>query len=449
MKKNISDNYNQSPIIVAGGGWSGLAAAVKLTSEGHKVRLIEASPELGGRARTINTNHMQLDNGQHILLGAYKNTLELTKLLNLKESDLFTRKHLNLKIQDRNNCFHIQSTSLPSPFHMLLALVSAKGISIKEKILISYCWFFMLANQFKTKRDTSVLDYLKKHKQSDNIIKIFWEPLCIGALNTLTNKASMQVFLAVLKHSFTQKSAYSDILLPKKCLGDLLPVPAAEFINDNGGRVSTGVRLLEIQTNSHMIHNVRTNESQLQCEHLILATPYQQTLKLLSTIPKQSKLVSQLQKLCPEPITTLYLQYPETVKINNDMIGFVDTTTQWLIDRKSCGQPGLIAAIISASGPHADMEKHILTKMIISEIKTLFPDWPEPISTKLIREKHATFSCHTGINHLRPISGNIGHNIWLAGDYTDTGLPATIEGAVLSGLECASKLIQTIKRTKE
>jgi len=446
VKKNITDKHNQSPvIIIAGGGWSGLATAVKLISEGYKVRLIEASPDLGGRARTVTTNNMQLDNGQHILLGAYANTLKLTKLLNLNESDLFSRKSLDLKIQDKHNCFHIKAASLPNPLHMLSALMFAKGISVKEKILISQCWLFMLAKRFKIKQDISVLNYLKQHKQTNNLIKFFWEPLCIGALNTQTNKASIQVFLAVLKYSFTQKSSHSDILLPKKCLDDLLPAPAKEFINNNGGQVSTGVRLLEIQTNNQMIHNIKTSENHLQCEHLVLATPYQQTLKLLSAIPEQSTLVSKLQKLNAEPISTLYLQYPETVAINNDMIGLVDTMTQWLIDRKSCGQPGLIAAVISASGTHSDMDKQTLTKMIISEIKTLFPDWPEPISTKLIREKHATFSCHTEINHLRPISGNIGQNIWLAGDYTDTGLPATIEGAVSSGLECASKLIDTIK----
>ncbi|NOY67818.1 MAG: NAD(P)-binding protein [Gammaproteobacteria bacterium] len=447
MKKNFTDNKNRTPdITIAGGGWSGIAAAVKLTSEGYQVKLIEASPELGGRARSINVNGMRLDNGQHILLGAYDKTLELIRLLKLKESDLFSRKPLNLKVCTQDSYFQIRASRLPSPLHMLPALLFAKGLTKKEKVTISRLWVKMTLKGFKLNEDTSVSDYLKSHWQSENTIKLFWEPLCIGALNTHTKIASTQIFLTILKKSFTRSNKFSDVLLPKHCLSDIMPTPAAEYINKNNGQVSTNERLQEISIENNAIHNITTSKGTYPVDHLVLATPYQQTLKLLSPVHNQTTLLKQLQQFTAEPITTLYLQYPDTVQIENDMIGLADTHTQWLIDRKSCGQPGLIAAIISSSGDHTSMNKATLTQVIISEIKECFPDWPEPQHTQLIREKNATFCCHRGINHLRPKSGNIGQNIWLAGDYVDTGLPATIEGAVSSGFECAEKLIHSIKQ---
>lgn len=445
MKKKSADKNVSPDIVVAGGGWAGLAAAVKLTSAGYKPRLIEASPTLGGRARSITIDNKQLDNGQHIFLGGYKNTLELLHLLQLRESDLFLRKPLKLTVRNQSNNFQIKAARLPSPFHMVFALAFAKGLNINDKWMISQCWLKMLACRFKLEPDITVLDYLTQHKQSDYIIKVFWEPLCLGALNTLTNLASMQVFLTVLQKSFTGSNRNSNILLAKKCLGDILPIPATNYIRSGNGIVTTNERLKNISIQDNAVHKIETNKNNLKVQHLILATPFQQTLSLLLSAHIETEVITQLQKYSQEPIVTLYLQYPAVIQIKDDMLGLTDTLTQWLIDRKSCGQPGLIAAIVSARGPHMNMDKTTLTQAIISEIKTQFPQWPDPEASYLIREKNATFACFNEINHQRPKSGNIGHNIWLAGDYLDTSLPATIEGAVSSGLECATKLIQAIE----
>jgi uncharacterized protein with NAD-binding domain and iron-sulfur cluster len=123
------------------------------------------------------------------------------------------------------------------------------------------------------------------------------------------------------------------------------------------------------------------------------------------------------------------------------MLGLCDGIGQWFIDRRTCGQPGLIAAVISADGAHMLMDKETLTQQVLEETRKIFPHWPSPKSTWLIREKKASFSCTPDTNRLRPKGGQIGQNIWLAGDFVDTGLPATLEGAVSSGLQCARQII--------
>ena len=440
MKKNFTSN---PPVVIAGAGWAGLAAACKLTSCGYPVRLLEAAPTLGGRARSIQVNNKQLDNGQHIFLGAYKNMLELLDILGIPETDLFYRMPLDLKIKASLSTLHIRATRLPSPFHMLGALLTSQGLNWTEKLAISHCWFKIQLSGFRLEKDIPVLEFLKTHKQSDYIIKIFWEPLCVGALNTNIDQASMQIFLNVLKKSFTRSNRHSNILLAKKCLGETLPGLVAEFIRQNNGQVSTRERLLSINVKDGLLQSINTSKGEYDTERLILATPFEQTQKLLGPLPQQATVVSGLQQFSHEPIVTLYLQYPDNVSIEGNMLGFTDSLTQWLVDRKVCGQPGLIAAVVSANGKHMSMDKNTLVQTIISEINSHLPDWPKPLDSYLVREKHATFSCHYKINHLRPKNGNIGQNIWLAGDYTHTGLPATIEGAVMSGLDCALELIQT------
>ena len=127
------------------------------------------------------------------------------------------------------------------------------------------------------------------------------------------------------------------------------------------------------------------------------------------------------------------------------MTGIQDGISQWVFDRRFCGQKGLMSVIISAEGDHMKLNNQALTEAVINELAILRPDWPKPLDTMVIREKRATFSCHTGVSKYRPDYKTSIKGCWLAGDFTNTGLPATLEGSIRSGLECARGIIQSVR----
>ncbi len=428
---------------IAGGGWAGLATAVKLSAHGQKVLLLEASGQLGGRARSVPVNNKRLDNGQHILLGAYRGFLDMLEILGLMESDIVYRKKLDLCIHSLHGSgIKICAAALPGPFHLFVGVITARGLNITDKTGIIRFWLHLLKTGFTLESDMCVADYLGKHRQSKRVTNTFWGPLCIAALNTTPAMASARIFLNVLRKSFTGSRHNSDMLLPRVGLGDMLPAPASRYIRQRGGQVNTNERVLEIIMDGEILSGIKTSCQDYSVSNLVLATPCRQTGKLLMPLPGLKDITERLGQLKQEAIITLYMQFPETIRIENDMAGIYDGLTQWLIDRRTCGQPGLIAAVISTNGPHLDMNRDELEKTIISETRQLFPEWPEPESTFLLREKQATFSCTCGSDRLRPRCESIGNGIWLAGDYIDTGLPSTLESAIQSGLQCADRILQ-------
>ncbi len=430
-----------SNVTIIGAGWAGLASAVALAAKGYKIELFEASAQAGGRARLINNGDMDLDNGQHILLGAYHELLGLLSLLDLDEAELFTRSRLHLNMHClQGPGLQLSVPKLTSPLHMLTALLGAKGISLREKWCIIRCWSAMMRSGFRIKRDQSVADYLQQ--QSPRLIKLFWRPICIAALNTDIDKASMQVFMNVLNRSFTGSRSNSDVLLPRTCLHKVLPQPALDYIQRQGGIVRTSERLVKINIGATGVTDIETSKGNYPVSQLVLATPFEQCARLLAIHDQFSSIAKSLTAMKHQPITTVYMQFPEHIQLDGNMQGLCDGISQWFIDRRSCGQAGLIAAVISAEGAHMQMDKQALVEAVIAETRTLFPTWPAVISAYITREKTATFACTPESTPLRPKPGHIGDNIWLAGDYVDTGLPATLEGAVSSGLQCARQLTE-------
>jgi len=162
-----------------------------------------------------------------------------------------------------------------------------------------------------------------------------------------------------------------------------------------------------------------------------------------SSSPLFAQTCRQLERIASAPICTVYLQYPEHIAAEQAMTGLTGTLGQWLFDRRLCRQSGLMAVVISGHGEHEQMDNDELGLRISQELARLYPHWPQPQQVFVIREKRATFVCERGINRSRPHGQTAAHNVWLAGDYTATGYPATLEGAVRSGLHCARLIINS------
>jgi hydroxysqualene dehydroxylase len=422
-------------IAIVGGGMAGLAAAAKLTQQGQSVTLFEAAPSLGGRARGIDYNGLRLDNGQHILLGAYHETLRLLKLVGVAESAVLARLplHLQVKALAGNTDFLLKANPhLSAPWHIFYGLLTAQAVSIKEKLSAIRCILWMRLNRFTLQQDQSLASFLTKHRQSPTFTNYLWEPLCLAALNTPLNQASAQVFLNVLRDSFAQKKRDADLLLAKTDLSTLISDPVAAYLQNNGSKVLTSSAITGIVATDGG-YKLQTRTQTYAFETVILACGPHQLKNFADTLPKLSALTEHFSY---QPITTVYLQYSYETTLPAPMIGIVNSVSQWAFDRgQICDQKGLIAVVISAHTPFKQTQD-ALAVQIAHELKQLFPQLIQPIWHKVITEKRATFSCDVALK--RPTNTTAYPHLLIAGDYTTGDYPATIEGAIRSGIKAAS-----------
>jgi len=436
---------DQSPrVVIIGGGWAGIAAALELSQHYIPFTLLESAPQLGGRARTVTHNGLDVDNGQHLLIGAYHEILRLLSVMGINESSVLSRESLNLLVQENGESLQLSAPPLPAPLHLLWALASAKGISRYDKWQAIRISLHLRLSGYKLAEDCSVADLLTRYNQSEELIRRFWEPLCIATLNTPLDKASAAVFLRVLQDSFTRQRTDADLLIPRVPLGTLLPDTAASFLEKRHGKETILLRhrVSSLQIEQEGITGIGGNFGEIETSEVILAVSPQAAARLLRLQPGLKSFADQIDQLGHQPIITAYLQFPTDFRLPQPMLGLSTRLAQWLFDRRLCDQPGLIAVVISAEGEHSRWDNSRLLERLQQELREEFPNWPAFEQAWVIREKRATFECRVGIATLRPDNNTPIKGLWLAGDYTDTGYPATLEGAVRSGVQCARRLIE-------
>ena len=419
-------------VAVVGGGYAGMAAAVELSARGITVTVFEAARQLGGRARRVEHRGTALDNGLHILIGAYRETLRLIRLVNPAHQAALLRSPLEWNIHGE---FHFSAPRLPAPLHLLGGLLRASGLSFAERIAAARFLAAQRLNGFTLERDISVERLLEQHGQSEKLCRVLWQPLCVAALNTPPAIASARVFVNVLRDSLHATREGSDLLLARVDLSALFPEPAAAYVRRNGGEVLTARRVTAIDPveNGFM---VEADGKRQTFSHVICALPPHQVNAFLIGITALSELAAAIERLRYQPIHSVWLQYPESIALPSPMLGFSRGLIQWVFDReKLCGQRGLIGAVISAEGAHQDLGQDELGARAHLELTQRLGRLPDPLWQRVIAEKRATFSCTVGLK--RPPQATPLRNFFLAGDYTASDYPATLEAAVRSGIRCA------------
>lgn len=446
---------------IIGGGCAGLSAAAALVERGFQVTLFEAGSQLGGRARTVvvENNHLiySLDNGQHILLGAYRETLKLLRKVGVNEKEAFMRLplQLNMKTTSAKSAFLLKSAHyLPAPFNLLIGLIRCTGLSFSERIAAIKFMVHLKNTQYQLADDIALEQFLITHQQTLNLIEMLWQPLCLAALNTPISVASTRIFLNVLKDSFSGDKKNSDFLLPRLDLSQIIALPITQYIQAKGSSVRLNKRVRSLRAEGEGF-SLETKDGKCFFSHVVLATSPASVAQLVENLPKLHHVVAQVNTYTYQPIHTVYLQYPAETKLSFAMAGMIDapekinrlnnlTNTiqqsfvlaQWVFDRgQLCGQKGLLAVIISAEGKHQTLTQEALALRIAKELSLAFPYLPKPLWHKVIAEKRATFSCVP--NLARPTNKTVQPKLFLAGDYTYADYPATIEGAVRSGIKCA------------
>ncbi len=430
---------------IIGGGYAGMAAAVALAERGIPVTVFESARQLGGRARGVLHQDTQLDNGQHLLLGCYRETLHLIEQVGGDIERDFLRLPLQL---DLHGEFSFRAPRLPAPLHLLAALLGAQGLSLNERLKAARFMLALRRMNFKLPspvhgrgfggegNDTTVAELLARHGQDADLTFKLWEPLTIAALNTPIHKASAQVLLNVLRDALNRKRSDSDMLLPRVDFSTLFPQRAAGYVEQRSGKVLTSCGVEAIVPGDDGIELVSSQGTE-RFGHVICAAPPAVAAKLLRPLAGLENTVAQIGSLEHQPIYTVYLRYPAHVALPHPMIGLHRRFSQWLFDKgRIAGQHGLIAAVISAEGIHQELPQDELAQKVIAELREEFGILKTPEWSRVIAERRATFACTPGLD--RPPQQTALPGLLLAGDYTAGDYPATLEGAVLSGLRCAS-----------
>jgi squalene-associated FAD-dependent desaturase len=422
-------------VAIVGGGYAGMAAAVTLADRGIPVTVFEAAAHLGGRARRVRYNETALDNGLHVLVGACRETLRLIRRVNRDCDDLLFRLPFDWRIHRR---FRLRALPLPAPLHLACGLLAASGVGLNARLAAVKFMREMRAREFRLAQDVSVAQLLRTHQQDERVARFLWRPLCIAALNTPPEEASAQVFLNMLRDSLDARRSESAIVLSRRDLTALFPDPAADHVRHRGGEILLGhtVAAITIGASGFSVH---ARGGHFDFSHVICALPPHRLLPVIRDLPQLDQARDAVGRFQYQPIYSIYLQYPGRVALPSPMLGLAGGHVHWVFDRETiCGQKGLVAAVISASGPHQDITQEELARRVHGELKAHVAGLPAPLWTRVIAEKRATFACTVGLE--RPAQSTALGNFYLAGDYTASDYPATIEAAVRSGVRCADAI---------
>ncbi len=431
---------------------------MELARAGHRVTLFEAARVLGGRARRVTTDHKNLDNGQHILLGAYRETLRLMTLVGIDPQQALLKLPLQMRYPAGSGGMDFVAPRLPAPLHLLGALVRAKGLQREDKMSMARFSTTARWMGWQLDHDCSVSELLERFDQSARLIQLMWRPLCLAALNTPPERASAQVFLNVLRDSLGAKRSASDMLLPRSDLTELFPAAAAAYIQAHGGTVRSGAKVNSLHRDPDGRWTLDASGEAVggnwsaSFDGAVLATPAAQAAALLQQIPDSdtSALRASLTAFEPEAITTCYLQYGADVQLELPFFALLDDPAaqhwgQFVFDRGQLDarQAGLLAVVVSASGGAAELGQPALSAAIAAQLAAVLrqPELSHPQWSRVITEKRATFACAPGL--VRPGNATGLAGLVIAGDYTASDYPATLESAVRSGAGAAAALWRT------
>ena len=422
---------NPLRVAVVGAGWAGIAAAVHARKAGHAVEVFEMAPQAGGRARTVRVAGQPLDNGQHILIGAYQATLALMREVGADTNTLLRRLPLALQYPDGQGLKLQQGAPVPA---FVRAVLRRQGWSWGERLSLLATASRWAARRFRCVATLSVAELCEglPAKVQRQLI----EPLCVAALNTPAEQASAVVFLRVLRDALFSGAGSSDLLLPCAPLGALLPQPAAAWFERHGVRLHTGARVTELQPEADgwRLDGRRFDTVVLACtaaEAARLCAPF---------APDWARMAAALGY---EPIVTVYLRCPGA-RLALPMVALhagADAPAQFAVDLGALDGPaGVFAFVISGAREWVDRGLEATAAATLAQAMAAFPagTWPTPPTLlHAAAEKRATFRCTPGLQ--RPPSA-IAQRLWAAGDYVAGPYPATLEGAVRSGRDAARAL---------
>lgn len=437
-------------VLIIGGGFAGLAAGVVLAKAGRRVHLLEQKPHLGGRARSFAdpATGSIVDNGQHLLMGCYHSTLEF-----LKEIGTLDRIALqpNLRVhfvEPGGKLTTLSCPNLPSPWHVLAGVLRSNSFSWSEKFQIA-----RLGRRLEGKEKAvdgtgqlTVEEWLRRLGQSERVRRYFWDLISIAALNEDPRRAAAAIFARILKLALFTSPADSCLGIPRRGLSDCYTDAARVFIESHGGRIETGRSIKSLCINQGVCDGVLLSDGEkIAAATIVSAVPWYEIVRVVpGDLLRSEPYFTNILALRPAPIISINLWFDRPIT-DLDFAGLRGTTVQWLFNRskvQGAGENG-ISLVLSGAHEHVSRSKEELLSVAIRDLAELFPESraAKLVHSLVIKERFATFSPCVGVDQLRPAAKSPVRGLYLAGDWTATGLPATIEGAVQSGDAAAREVL--------
>jgi len=422
--------------VVIGGGLAGISTAVFLSKNNHDVQLIEASPKLGGRAYSFKDKLTDdfIDNGQHILVGAYKTTFEFLRIIGTENLPYYQKKLQVTYVTKDGSRFSLKTPHTFYPLNLLQAILGFKLLRFNERIRIVKFISKLFFIGDKNLASKTVFEWLKENNQSEDSMKSFWDLLTVSTLNTPIDEASSLMFAKVLKEIFLNGNKASTIVLPKYGLSKLFCDPAEKYLKTNGANVSLSENIIKIETNGEKVLKVITNKREItDFDFVISAVPFYSLQKLFPELPFIKSVNKNLET---SPIITIHLWLSENI-FEEKFYGLINSRIHWIYKNKNH-----ISAVISSADEMVELDSKEIYQICIEELRSYFPKFNNVVvkNYKVLKEKRATFESTPKSDEVRSKIKSPYNNFHLAGDWTNTKLPGTIEGAILSGKEAARKI---------
>jgi squalene-associated FAD-dependent desaturase len=442
-------SQSSHPVIIVGGGVAGLSAAVHLAAAGRAVHLIDRRQHLGGRTYSWRDDVTgdTVDNGQHLMMGCYSETL---RYLDLIGSRRLARLQPSLRIDFADVASGrraaLRAGWLPAPLHVFTGLLGLSTLSMADKLRLFPLGIELLWSapwKEYALQHMSVEYWLKELKQSETARRHLWDVIAVGSLNDHPNRVSALPFFRVLRTAFFGKRSNASLLVPTVGLSDLLVHPARTFIESRGGTVTTGSAVSEVIIKGGRAVAVRVGPREVPASSVILAVPHYSITPLLlpSTSPPP------FSNFSSSPIITVNLWFDRRV-MEPEFVALLNGRLQWAFNRSRIvghsGDGQYLACVISGAGEYVDEEKDILVRMAIDDLSAVFPAARIAMirHSLVVKEIKATFTPVPGSEAWRPGPKTDTPGLFLAGDWTNAGYPATIEGAVLSGRSAAEEILK-------
>lgn len=458
-------------VVVVGAGFAGLSAAALLAERGVKVLVLDARPRLGGRATAFEDKDTgeRVDNGQHVMFGCYRETLAFLDRIGARGN---VRMQRALEIPfiapgGRRSVLKCPAW-LPAPLHLLAGVLGWSGLPLRDRLSalrmgpglkprrtqyrvgvrpqdgLGEPTHYGLGVRRGFSPGVTVAQWLRAHGQTPGIISALWEPLAVAALNQSIDDADAAPFVRVLAEMFGRDKAAASLVLPTVPLDEMYALPARAFIERRGGDVRTGA-LARVIADDGGVTAVDVRGERIPATHVIAAVPWH-ALRTLFTEPPPalSSTLGNAAAMTAKPIVTVNLWYDRVV-MDDAFVGLTGRTIQWVFDkRRVFGEHAShLSLVVSAAETIAPLGRDELVALAAREVAEALPAARTAtlVRATVVRERQATFSLAAG-EPPRPPNRTPVPGLYLAGDWTDTGLPGTIEGAALSGHSAALAMLK-------
>jgi squalene-associated FAD-dependent desaturase len=449
--------------VIVGAGLAGLAAASGLVDRGLDVTVLESRPRLGGRASSFTDplTGQLVDNCQHVSMACCTNLADFCRRTGI--DSMLKREPELLFLGPGGRISRFKAGFGPAPFHLTGSFLRANYLSLGDKIRIGQ-GLLRLAWSSPDRPGESMADWLARHGQSTRAIDLFWNSVLVSALNERLDQMDVGHARKVIVDGFLRNKTGFELELPLVPLGELYGAQLEEWLRDKGAsiRMTTGVRHVELDADGAAAAGVtlRSGES-LAADFVILAVPFDRVTSLLpaDSVPRIPALAN-LERIQSSPITGVHLWFDRPV-CPYDHVVTPGRLIHWVFnhtaiqgrtlssnEQPSDSQGQYLQIVISASYDLLPLDKHAIRDRVLDDLAGI---WPAARTAKLVRfwvvtEHGATFAVRPGIEALRPPQRTPIDGLYLAGDWTDTGWPATMEGAVRSGYLAAQDILADLDR---